>query len=46
MSQFGEDLEHLAFQGVVRAYYANLGREVSEVGSVSRVSSIAFHKIN
>ena len=35
MSQFGEDLKHLAFEGVMRAYYANLSWEVSEVGSVS-----------
>jgi hypothetical protein len=31
----GEDLQHLAFQGMVWTYYPNLRREVSEVGSVS-----------
>jgi len=35
MPQLGENLEHLAVQGMVRPDYPNLGREVSEVGSVS-----------
>ena len=35
MTQFGEDFEHLAFEGMVRASHANLGWEVSEGGSLS-----------
>ena len=35
MAQLGKDFEHLAFQGMVRADYADLRREVVEVGSVS-----------
>ena len=46
MPQLGEYFEHLAFKGMVRARHPNLGREVPEVGSVSEVSWIAFHKIN
>jgi len=33
--QLSEYFEHLAFEGMVRACHANLGGEVSEVGSVS-----------
>jgi hypothetical protein len=32
--QLSEHFEHLAFQRVVRARHAHLGREVSEGGSV------------
>jgi hypothetical protein len=35
VTQLGEDLEHLAFEGMVRACHANLSGKVSEVGSVS-----------
>jgi hypothetical protein len=35
MPQLRENLEHLAFQGMVRAGHANLAREVAEVGSLS-----------
>ena len=35
MSQLGEDLEHLAFQGMVRAGYPHLAGKVAEVGSLS-----------
>jgi hypothetical protein len=35
MPQLGENVEHLAFEGVVPTRYANLGWEVSEVGSLS-----------
>jgi hypothetical protein len=34
MSKLAEHLEHLAFEGMVRAGYADLSGEVSEVGSV------------
>lgn len=33
--QLSENVEHLALKGMVRAYYADLLREVSEVGSLS-----------
>ena len=35
MPQLGEDIEHLAFEGMVRTRHPHLSREVSEVGSVS-----------
>lgn len=35
MPQLGENFEHLAFEGVVRARHPDLGWEVLEVGSVS-----------
>jgi hypothetical protein len=35
MPQLGENLEHLAFEGMVPTRHTNLGWEVSEVGSVS-----------
>jgi hypothetical protein len=40
--QLGEDLEHLAFEGMVRAGHPNLSGQVSEVGSVSWVPSTRF----
>ncbi len=39
MLKLRENFEHLAFERMVRACHADLGWEVSEVGSVSRVSS-------
>jgi hypothetical protein len=44
--QLGEDFEHLAFQGMVRADDANAGWEVSEVGSVSEVPWIPLRITN
>jgi hypothetical protein len=35
MPELGEDFEHLAFEGMVRTCYADVRREVSEVGSLS-----------
>jgi hypothetical protein len=34
MPELGEDLEHLAFEGVVRTGHPYLGGEISEVGSL------------
>ena len=35
VAELGEDFQHLAFEGMVRACHTNLSWEVSEVGSVS-----------
>ena len=35
ISQLSENLQHLAFEGMVRAGHPDLVREVVEVGSVS-----------
>ncbi len=46
VAKLGKDLEHLAFQGVVRTDNADVSREVSGGGSVSEVPLIPFRITN
>ena len=40
--EFGENVEHFTFKGMVRPRHPNLSWVVSDVGSVSEVSLIRF----